>query len=95
MHHGTPLTTVGEEDSKEHEQTANEAECTKCVLGLVGDVDICDSFCFGVTKFFPLAAVVTRSFDGQIASSVAEHVVLSLMRAPPREYANELPELES
>jgi len=55
-------------------------------LALLATLIFAIPFALVVTKFFPLAAVVTRSFDGQMLSSVLEHVVLSLMRAPPREY---------
>jgi hypothetical protein len=47
MHHGTPLTTICKEDSKEHEQTPDKAKCSKSVLGLVGNIQVGDSSGFG------------------------------------------------
>ena len=58
MHHGTSLTAVSEEDSKEHEQTSNKAKCSKSVLGLVGNVNVCKSVGFGGDIIFSTAGVI-------------------------------------
>lgn len=55
MHHGTSLTTICEENSKEHEQTSDKAQCSKSVLGLVGNINVCETVRFGGDKIFPTA----------------------------------------
>lgn len=40
VHHGAPLATIGEKDTEEHEEAADEAEGSEGVLGLVRDVEV-------------------------------------------------------